>query len=376
MESVCFTGACPDMTREELTEMAEEKFEVKTSVTKDLDILVCADPNSGSSKLEKAKKNGTLIISYEEFQEILDEDEYEGFYSIVQTRKILKYIREKYAMECVRIKPKKAESPLLMTESKFGGLPYWTAGEEYPKDNDGNMLTLLAQINFADVPHLPDYPEKGLLQIFIIADLSLGRDMDDDGTTQNYWRVVWRENVDDSLALSADALHEMGVQSAEEIMKKEHERRDSQMKSGKKLTLEHDFPLEKEYALTFEKGISHPNQMLTEYNEMATSATKEFGYPVYEDPQGSFSEDLDMNDYFCEDSKDGTLHQIGGYPFFTQRDGRSEDEEEVLLLQIDSEYTADIDISFGDDGIANFFITPENLKKRDFSKVRYYSDCY
>ena len=376
MESVCFTGACPDMTREELTEMAEEKFEVKSSVTKDLDILVCADPNAGSSKLEKAKKNGTLIISYEEFQEILDEDEYEGFYSIVQTRKILKYIREKYAMECVRIKPKKAESQLLMTASKFGGLPYWTAGEEFPKDKDGNMLTLLAQINFADVPHLPDYPEKGLLQIFILADLSAGRDMDDDGTTQNYWRVVWREDVDDSLALSADALHEMGVQSAEEIMQKEHERRDSQMKSGKKLTLEHDFPLEKEYALTFEKGISHPNQMLSEYNDMAMSAAKEFGYPVYEDPQGSFSEDLDMNDYFCEDSKDGTLHQIGGYPFFTQRDGRSEDEEEVLLLQIDSEYNTDINISFGDDGIANFFITPENLKKRDFSKVRYYSDCY
>ena len=376
MESVCFTGACPDMTREELTEMAEEKFEVKTSVTKDLDILVCADPNAGSSKLEKAKKNGTLIISYEEFQEILDEDEYEGFYSIVQTRKILKYIREKYAMECVRIKPKKAESPLLMTASKFGGLPYWTAVEEFPKDKDGNILTLLAQINFADVPHLPDYPEKGLLQIFILADLSLGRDMDDDGTTQNYWRVVWREDVDESLALSADALHEMGVHSAEEIMQKEHERRDSQMKSGKKLTLEHDFPLEKEYALTFEKGISHPNQMLTEYNDMATSAAKEFGYPVYEDPQGSFSEDLDMNDYFCEDSKDGTLHQIGGYPFFTQRDGRSEDEDEVLLLQIDSEYNTDINISFGDDGIANFFITPEALRKRDFSKVRCYSDCY
>ena len=376
MESVCFTGACPDMTREELTEMAEEKFEVKTSVTKDLDILVCADPNSGSSKLEKAKKNGTLIISYEEFQEILDEDEYEGFYSIVQTRKILKYIREKYAMECVRIKPKKAESPLLMTASKFGGLPYWTAVEEYPKDKDGNMLTLLAQINFADVPHLPDYPEKGLLQIFILADLSQGRDMDDDGTTQNYWRVVWREDVDESLALSADALREMGVQSAEEIMKKEHERLDSQMKRGEDLTLEYDFPLEKEYALTFEKGISHPNQMLSEYNDMATSAAKELGYPVYEDPQGSFSEDLDMNDYFCEDSKDGTLHQIGGYPFFVQCDGRSEDEEEVLLLQIDSEYNTDINISFGDDGIANFFITPEALKKRDFSKIRYYSDCY
>ena len=78
MESVCFTGACPDMTREELTEMAEEKFEVKTSVTKDLDILVCADPNSGSTKLEKAKKNGTKVISYEEFLEMLDEDDDES----------------------------------------------------------------------------------------------------------------------------------------------------------------------------------------------------------------------------------------------------------------------------------------------------------
>ena len=376
MESVCFTGACPDMTRAELTEMAEEKFEVKTSVTKDLDILVCADPNAGSTKLEKAKKNGTLVISYEEFQEILDEEEDEGYYSILQSRKILKYIRDNYAMECVRIKPKKAESPLLMTASKFGGLPYWTAGEEFPKDVDGNILTLLAQINFAEVPHLPDYPEKGLLQIFIIADLSYGREMDDDGTTQNYWRVVWREDVDESLALSADALHEMGVQSAEEIMKKENERQDSAMERGEYLTLEHDFPLEKEYALTFEKGISHPNQMLSEYNDMAMSAAKEFGYPVYEDPRNSFSEDLDMNDYFCEDSKEGTLHQIGGYPFFVQDDGRSEDEDEVLLLQIDSEYNTDVNISLGDDGIANFFITPEALRKRDFSKVRYYSDCY
>ena len=38
-------------------------------VDKNLAILVCADPNSGSSKLQKAAKFGTRIISVEEFLE-------------------------------------------------------------------------------------------------------------------------------------------------------------------------------------------------------------------------------------------------------------------------------------------------------------------
>ena len=118
MESVCFTGACPDMTRAELTEMAEEKFEVKTSVTKDLDILVCADPNSGSSKLEKAKKNGTRIISYEDFLEMLESDDDEcddgedGMYSEEQAMEIIWRINGTMEKEAIRIKTHEAESPL------------------------------------------------------------------------------------------------------------------------------------------------------------------------------------------------------------------------------------------------------------------------
>ncbi len=65
--SVCFTGACPGYSRGQLTEMAAGKYVVKDAVTKDLDILVCADPNSGSSKLQKAAKNGTKLMSYEDF---------------------------------------------------------------------------------------------------------------------------------------------------------------------------------------------------------------------------------------------------------------------------------------------------------------------
>ncbi len=76
--SVCFTGTCPSHTRAELIEMVEGKYEVKDSVNKGLDILVCADPNAGSSKLQKAEKNGVKIVSYEEFLEMIengDDDE-------------------------------------------------------------------------------------------------------------------------------------------------------------------------------------------------------------------------------------------------------------------------------------------------------------
>lgn len=72
--SVCFTGTCPNYSRAELTEMVEDLYEVKDSVTKDLDILVCEDLNSGSSKLQKAEKYGVKIMSYEEFLEMVEND--------------------------------------------------------------------------------------------------------------------------------------------------------------------------------------------------------------------------------------------------------------------------------------------------------------
>lgn len=66
MPTICFTGACPGHTRKELAEMCKNKYTVVDSVTKDTQFLVCADPNSGSSKLQKAAKNGTKIISYDD----------------------------------------------------------------------------------------------------------------------------------------------------------------------------------------------------------------------------------------------------------------------------------------------------------------------
>ena len=278
----------------------------------------------------------------------------EGAYTYGQTEKIVRRISGTRGIGAVRIRTRKTDSPLPMTASKFGGLPYWTAGEEYPKDEDGNALTLLAQINFADVPNLPDFPEKGLLQFFILADGSYGLDLE--GTAQNYWRIVWREDADESLALGADALHGMGISSAAETGD-----------DGR------DFPFSGEFSLSFEKTVSHPNRALSDYDGMVKAAAGELGLPVLDEAGGAFDEDYtEANEgaVFCEDAQDGPLHQMGGYPFFTQDD--VQEEGDVLLLQIDS----DEDITWGDNGIANFFIKRAALKNCDFSNARYNWDCY
>lgn len=53
-------------------------------------------------------------------------------------------------------------------QSKIGGTPYLPKNAEYPHHIEKkHPLTLAAQINFAEVPHLPGFPEHSILQVFI-----------------------------------------------------------------------------------------------------------------------------------------------------------------------------------------------------------------
>ena len=89
-------------------------------------------------------------------------------------------------------------------------------------------------------------------------------------------------------------------------------------------------------------------------------------------------------------TRDANGTRMGGYPYFTQDDPRDRSPaggwkggisgHTVLLFQSDSENGGDPknwidDICWGDAGVANFFITPEDLAKRDFSNVIYTWDC-
>ncbi|MDR0946575.1 MAG: DUF1963 domain-containing protein [Ruminococcus sp.] len=68
---------------------------------------------------------------------------------------------------------------------------------------------------------------------------------------------------------------------------------------------------------------------------------------------------------------------VGGFPHFTQGDYRPEGYSE-LLLQIDSfDYSDGYEntVMWGDGGVINFFIKPENLKNADFSDIYIGGDC-
>ena len=72
---VCFTGADPGgNTRDWWVKLAEANgFTFHKSVTKGLALLVLADPNSGSTKAQKAKKYGTKVMSYQDFFNLTQE---------------------------------------------------------------------------------------------------------------------------------------------------------------------------------------------------------------------------------------------------------------------------------------------------------------
>jgi len=64
---ICMTGKGP-LTRKELIRVIEERgWEFSPDITKDVDILLCEDPEAGSSKLIKAKKLGIKLLSYSSF---------------------------------------------------------------------------------------------------------------------------------------------------------------------------------------------------------------------------------------------------------------------------------------------------------------------
>ena len=95
-----------------------------------------------------------------------------------------------------------------------------------------------------------------------------------------------------------------------------------------------------------------------------------------------------VEDYFANERTAGS--RIGGYPHFCQWDPRIRSTEgeyyNILLLQIDSEGWREKDwwkdeeqakdvIMWGDAGVANFFITPEDLARLDFSRLIFNWDC-
>ena len=207
-------------------------------------------------------------------------------------------------------------------ESSFGGTPYFPKDFEYPYAENFNQrgtqipMMLLAQINFEEVADIDKNPEN-----------------------QQKAPII-KDYIDES--------------------------------KGDEIYSPIDTPLK----LSFEIQEQYMTCSDYKFDEIFTK--------LYNEETGSdYEEFFDMPDEITEkvfDEIEENGHRMGGYPFFTQSDPREYDEKSreysTLLLQIDSEiHDGEFVTLWGDCGVANFFIKPEDLKNCKFDDVVYNWDC-
>ena len=270
--------------------------------------------------------------------------------------------RELGTVPMIPLMPKRAETSVF--DSKLGGIPYMPKNYPYPVGKsgayEGKPLRFLAQLNFGALPHIPDFPTQGILQFYCSCDddeAVYGMNFTD-GCCQNGFRVIYHENVitDTSQLMTAVDM--------------------PTFPKGY-------FPIEGEYRLCpkspeecspspvdfrFEPAFARAYSRLT--NQKITS--------IYDAYDGPYADGKTLEDAF--DLMINGISCIGGYPDFTQEDPRSAADgtadHTILLFQLNSYTGDDLKIMWGDMGVGNFFITPEALKKKDFSNVLYNYDCY
>ena len=230
-----------------------------------------------------------------------------------------------------------SEADTSITNSKFGGNPYLPPGTEYPTDVEGQPLFLLAQINCRDLPALGDFPQEGILQFYVADDDLYGLDPEQP-SAPDYFRVLYHSEV-----------------NARECIK-----------DFSFLPYFDDMPLDGICALNFtldQAPVSLQDVRFDQtFGESPYVFFDQFG-PDAVEVKGSYAR-----------LSQAVGHKMGGYAHFTQEDPRFEQkdyEQAVLLLQIDSD---DESVNWGDRGVANFFILPEDLRDRDFSRVLYHWD--
>ena len=282
-------------------------------------------------------------------------------------RKTIEEIKRISARQALNIKINPQRKPKI-TDSKFGGLPYWNMSMEYPKAEDGSLLMLLAQINLDEISREGKnldhkLPQSGMLQFFIHLDDVYGMDFDfhtdsEGRLVQNSFRVVYHKAID--YKVSAEDIRALGMpdSAAQEI---------------------DESPVWGEYGLDIEIKDTYISVDDCQFEKYFQQAAKAAGWKESMERKAGFY------NCFSEEGTDALFEELApsghwmlGWPYFTQYDPREEEEKQkyaIQLFQMDSDYDDDDYIMWGDAGVANFFIREKDLANEDFRDILYSWDC-
>ncbi len=303
-----------------------------------------------NNKLEESELPKSDVIDLNNEQKNDNNEDKNSNDQITEMReKLVSAIKEKTKIKSYHITPTEiTDGDIFM--SKFGGLGYWDNSTEYPKDDKGNQLVLLAQINFdRDKFGNPNLPSSGLLQFYVLPDELYGAEFDASMNKKTY-KVVFHEKVNYDV------------------------KKEDLINIKTNLTLDEEnecFPFNKEFKIAFEETYDYINSQNANFRDVFNDIVKEeFNIDVSNTPLYKVFGDGVM-DYLNEKLM-ASGSKLLGYPYFTQYDPRENNRYEdykILLFQMDSD--AEVDIMWGDFGVANFFIK----EYKNFNDVLYTWDC-
>lgn len=264
-----------------------------------------------------------------------------------------------------------SREPFAITDSHLGGIPYLPHNQKYPTGADGQMLWLCAQINFSQMPRMEDFPDKGILQIFLSEfnqDGGFGLYSEEDGTVQGQWCLHYYPSVDETV-------------TEEEC----REKMPCTWEDTTKLWRTPDRPLKMIFLPIKQEKINRDDFRFDALFAGALKSCLPDANPKKYMPYSLRDDTPEERELLNKIRKQTIIGgcKIGGYPRFTQDDPRLYSEEwgkpleewDTLLFQLDDDtFTfpagdiGDMDINLNG-GTLNFLIRKEDLKNRDFSQV-------